>query len=244
MRYPHTPSDTAVSHSAAPRLSVSQSLNAYLHSIPGTTTWLFTLFVSSLTLRTTSLRLRENLLRQQSTNLHNMGHHPVNVLFVSAFWVQSARTAVWILPFLLVVAPVERWLGTFRWFIVASFGHVLATLVTTYGVWVVTKNGTIHKTLTRVTDVGPSYAWWATAGILVYLLPRRWRYLWLLMIFGYLGFKTVSGPLTFDDLGHVSATLIGLACYPLTKSQIAKRGQNYAFVIPWRIHERRRPNTA
>jgi hypothetical protein len=55
-------------------------------------------------------------------------------------------------------------------------------------------------------------------GVLAYHVPRRWRSIYLvvaLVVFG--AFLAVKHDYT--NLGHFTALLIGLACYPLTRSR-------------------------
>ena len=56
-----------------------------VHANPGTFVYLFTLVVTSAVVSAAGQRLSEPLLRTQSTNLSNLRHHPLHVLFTSAF---------------------------------------------------------------------------------------------------------------------------------------------------------------
>jgi hypothetical protein len=54
--------------------------------------------------------------------------------------------------------------------------------------------------------------------VLTYHIPRRWRWLYLaaaLVVFGV----SLAVKRDFTQLGHLSALLIGLGCYPLTRSR-------------------------
>ncbi len=65
--------------------------------------------------------------------------------------------------------------------------------------------------------------WWpyfvvGTIGVLTYQIPPRWRWLYLvaaLVVFGI----SLAVKHDYTQLGHFSALLIGLACYPLTRSR-------------------------
>ncbi|MBV8690604.1 MAG: hypothetical protein JOY57_03010, partial [Actinobacteria bacterium] len=81
------------------RARIGTAVSAYLHSAPGTVTYLAILAVTTLALRTSSSGVGAVLLRDQSTNLANMVHHPVSVLVSSAFWIQSGNLLTWLLPF-------------------------------------------------------------------------------------------------------------------------------------------------
>src|SRR5712691_9099087 len=153
---------------------LSRQLSLYLHSAPGTVLYLFALFVTSLVLRTAHHHTAAALLRQTSTNLTNMQHRPTQVLLARAFVVDNARAVPLIVPFALIQAPAERWLGTARWALAALLGHVGAPLVTFGAIWWVTDGGRTHPRLPHATDVGFSYGLVAVAALLAYRLPRRW----------------------------------------------------------------------
>src|SRR5438477_5733859 len=98
---------------------------------PATFVYLFTLIVTSAIIRGAGRRIADSLLRTQSTNLSNLRHDPVHVLFTSAFWLNDGfRPLLLILPFALVLAPVERWIGSARAILVFALGHVGATIIT------------------------------------------------------------------------------------------------------------------
>ena len=102
-------------------------VGAYVRCSPATFIYAGVIFVTTWVAAGLSSVQRNALLRSQSTNLHNLRAHPVDVLFRSAFW---SGTTVY-LPFLIllvvVLAPAEEWLGTFRLILVFWLGHVGAT---------------------------------------------------------------------------------------------------------------------
>ncbi len=58
-------------------------------------------------------------------------------------------------------------------------------------------------------------------GVLTYHIPPRWRWLYLaaaLVVFGV----SLAVKRDFTQLGHFSALLLGLACYPLTRIRAAR----------------------
>jgi len=205
-------------------------VSRYLHSAPGTVTYLAILAVTTLTLHTSSGRVGTVLLRQQSTNLANMVHHPVSVLISSAFWIQSGNLLTWLAPFALVLAPAERWLGTWRWLAVFVAGHVGATLITLAGIWSVTHGGVTQLTLVHDIDVGISYGFYAVAAVLLYRLPVRWRLVLATALLARLSYAAVGGGYT--ELGHVCAALIGLACWPIVHRRLV-RVRAQAEASPW-----------
>src|SRR4051794_8670389 len=65
---------------------VAWAAKMYCLTAPGTTTYLFTLLVTTVALRTASPGVAHRLLVEQSTNLRNLREYPLQVLFTSAFW--------------------------------------------------------------------------------------------------------------------------------------------------------------
>jgi Rhomboid-like protein len=212
-----------VSSSRWPRLepvhararSVWEIASAYVRSAPGTYAYLFVLLITAWVLQTSSPRIAERLLLERSTNLHHLGTDPVRVLVASAFWVSAAwQVLPWAALFTIVLAPVERWLGTLRWAVVFALGHVGATLLTAAGLWAAIRADAVDATVARSADVGVSYGFLAVAAILVYRLPRRLRLPYVAVLGGYLVIALFARG-TFTDAGHLLAVLIGFACYPL-----------------------------
>jgi hypothetical protein len=67
-------------------------------------------------------------------------------------------------------------------------------------------------------DIGVSYFVVGIVGVLTYHVPPRWRWRYViatLVVFG--AFLAVKRD--FTNLGHFCALLIGLTCYPLTRSR-------------------------
>jgi len=120
-----------------------------------------------------------------------------------------------------VLAPVERWIGTYRWLATFAAGHVGATLATTVGIWLQVRQGAGQGLIYPV-DVGASYGVAAAAGVLAYRLPGRWRWPWLAFLAVYFG-APVVGSGTFTDWGHLVACGIGLGMGPLVRPDRADR---------------------
>jgi hypothetical protein len=212
---------------------VEPYFGSYVRASPATFIYAGIIFVTTWVAAGLTAPERDALFRTQSTNLHNLRTHPVDVLFRSAFW--SGSTAF--LPFLLllavVLAPAEEWLGTFRLILAFALGHVGATLLTAvaidHHVFAEAEPG-----IARTIDVGVSYGAFCVAGILTYRFPKRWRLPYagaLLLVFSLFAF--VIGK-TFTDFGHFVSVLIGFAAYPFTWAHTVVERARLPLYRPWR----------
>ncbi|MFJ7944443.1 rhomboid-like protein [Streptomyces sp. NPDC096354] len=193
-----------------------RAVGAWIRSAPGTYIWLTILFATTFVVHQMSPDFEEDFLRQRSTNIHELVRDPVRVLISSAFWIEGGHWLTYAFLFTVFHAPAERWLGTLRWFAVAALAHVLATLVSE-GVlaWAV-RHGQAPVSAVNTLDVGVSYALAGVVAVLTYHVPRPWRPVYLFAVLVVYGVPLITGR-TFTDLGHFTAALIGLACYPLTR---------------------------
>jgi drug/metabolite transporter (DMT)-like permease len=67
-------------------------------------------------------------------------------------------------------------------------------------------------------DIGVSYFVVGIVGVLTYRIARPWR--WVYLGTALVGFGAVLAVKhDFTNVGHVCALLIGLACFPLTRSR-------------------------
>jgi hypothetical protein len=198
-------------------------LKLYALSAPGTVAYFLSLLVTTVVLRSSSPGVAHRLLVEQSTNLHNLHAYPLQVLFTSAFWLDSGQLWPVLLPFVVFLAPLERWLGTARWAGVFALGHVGATLVTAVMLWFDTDYGRSNPELLRAVDVGISYGCYAVAGALTYRLPRRWRPWYAGALVAFFVARLLLSQ-TFTDVGHVNALLIGFGCYLLVRRHMPAPG--------------------
>ena len=187
----------------------------YLASAPGTHILLLIVAVTTLVLRGVDAPTTTRILRHQSTNLFQMSRDAPRVLVLSAFLLDNGRLLTEAFIFTLVLAPVERWIGTYRWIATFAAGHVGATLATTVGIWLEVRQGA-GTGLVYPVDVGVSYGVAALAGVLAYRLRPPWRYAWLAFLAVDVG-RGVVATGTFTDWGHLVALGIGLAMGPLVR---------------------------
>ncbi|MEU6406356.1 rhomboid-like protein [Streptomyces sp. NPDC046985] len=191
---------------------------AYVRSAPGTYVWLLVLFLTTVALHRMSTQFEQVFLRERSTNLHELAHSPLRVLFASAMWIPSGRWLPYAALFTVFHAPAERWLGTLRWLVVCVAAHVLATLISEgallWAIW----SGLAPESAADSLDVGVSYALAGVIGVLTYRIPGGWRYGYLAVVLVLSGARLLTER-TFTDLGHFTAVLIGLGCYPLVRGR-------------------------
>jgi hypothetical protein len=186
----------------------------YVRGAPGTYLWLLVLFVTTVALHHMSPDFEEDFLRQRSTNIHELSDNPVRVLFASAMWIPSGRWLPYAVLYTVLHAQAERWLGTLRWLLVCVAAHVLATLISEGALLWGIQRGMVPPSAVNTLDVGVSYALAGVAGVLTYRIARPWRYPYAAAVLAVFGVPLLAGR-TFTDLGHFTAVLIGLACFPL-----------------------------
>lgn len=195
-------------------------------SAPFTYVFLFVLLITTWVFNTSSPSVARTLLLERSTNLHQLGHDPVRVLVTSAFWLSGSPELLgWLVLFTLVLAPVERWIGSARTAFVFALGHAGATLLTAAGLWLAIHYQVVGTYVRHEIDVGVSYGFFAVAAVPAFGLSGRWRALYLAILISYLGIMA-SVSRGFTDFGHLTAFAIGLVVAPLV---IAGRGRPSLF---------------
>ncbi|MHA6763482.1 rhomboid-like protein [Streptacidiphilus sp. PAMC 29251] len=190
----------------------------YVRSAPGTFLWLLALAVTTHLLNRISPEFRDEFLRQRSTNLHELGTRPIRVLIGSAFWLDGGGWPAYFLLYNLFHVPAERWLGTWRWLGVLAFAHVGATYISEGVLYWAIRHGNAPASAVNTLDVGVSYALAGIQAVLVYRLAAPWRWFYLAVLLLWYGSALVHGR-TFTDVGHFTAALLGLACYPLVRGR-------------------------
>ncbi|MFF3964983.1 rhomboid-like protein [Streptomyces griseorubiginosus] len=188
----------------------------YVRRAPGTYVWLTVLFVTTVALHHMSPTFEEQFLRQRSTNIHELSSNPVRVLVASAMWIDSGHWLPCVVLFSVFHAQAERWLGTARWLAVCAAAHVLATLISEGALLWGIRHGMAPESAVNTLDVGVSYALAGVVAVLVYRIPRPWRYVYGFVVLVVYAVPLVTGR-TFTDLGHFTSALIGFGCYPLVR---------------------------
>lgn len=195
----------------------ARALWATVRGAPGTLSYLISLLVTQLTLTTVDEHIGHRLLLSESTNLFNMRRAPVQVLIGSAFWIDETPlvTALALVGVVIVLAPLERWLGVPRWLAAIAGGHLGATLLTLVATTSMLRHGLLEPSVAHSSDVGVSYILLTALGLLVYRLTgRTTRFMVAALGVAVLG-TVLGADHRIVDLGHLLSFLIGLALYPL-----------------------------
>ncbi|MEV1047946.1 rhomboid-like protein [Streptomyces sp. NPDC049916] len=198
------------------------AVRRWVVTAPGTYLWLGVLFATTVVARQMSPGFEEEFLRDRSTNLHELSRNPVRVLISSALWIDGGRWLPYAVLFTLFHATAEHWLGTRRWLAVTALAHVLATLVSEGALAWAIRYGHAPPSAADTLDVGVSYGLAGVIAVLTYRVPRLWRYAYAFAVLVVYGVPLLGDGRTFTDLGHFTAVLIGLACYPLTRRRTAR----------------------
>ncbi|MEV7597172.1 rhomboid-like protein [Kitasatospora sp. NPDC089797] len=190
----------------------------YVRCAPGTYIWLAILLATTQVIRHVDPATADRILQRRSTNLHHLQVSPVRVLATSALWIAGGGWLGYFALYNIFHVPAERWLGTLRWLSVAVLAHVGATYLSE-GVlgWAIHRGLAAPKAVYTL-DYGVSYALAGVVAVLTYLIVRPWRYLYAAGVLAVyvLG---VQQSRDYTSIGHLSAALIGFACYPITRER-------------------------
>ncbi|WP_208637353.1 rhomboid-like protein [Amycolatopsis echigonensis] len=184
-------------------------------STPFTFGYLVLLLGTSLLIRFGSSKLTGKLLAVSSTDAHNMARHPLTALLTSAFWIADGGWLPYAVIFAIAVAPFERRFGGLRTALVFFSGHVLATIATELPVMALIHSDVLPHSAGRWLDIGVSYGFLTTAGVLVALLSGRARIagivaLELFVISVYVTDDPASLASVVTAVGHACAAHFGL----------------------------------
>jgi len=210
---------TVVSVSVSMRVrQMFGALYAYVRSAPGTFVWLAILLVTTLIIRSVPADTAQDILERRSTNLHYLSVSPVRVLVSSALWIGGSGWFGYLVLYNIFHVPAERWLGTRRWLGVVVIAHGGATFLSEGVLYWAIHHGYAPHSAVHTLDYGVSYALAGVEGVLTYLIARPWRFLYVgaLLLYYIVG---VLQARDFTSVGHLSAALIGLACYPIARGR-------------------------
>ncbi len=199
------------------------AISRYVRRAPGTHIYLLILLVTTAAVQSLHPVVATELLRQLSTNLTQMGRSAGRVLLLSAFLLDRQSWLEQLILFTAVYVPLERWVGTWRWLLIVGVSHIVATLVTTVGIWADVRSHRGGLLLAGTIDVGVSYGFFGGLGFLVWIF-RRW---WLRVAFaaatcGFLAVGLIRDS-TYTDAGHAAAFAIGCSLYLVLGPAVTSR---------------------
>jgi hypothetical protein len=189
----------------------------YVRDAPGTYLWLAALLVTTLALRRLPADRVRDLLARNSTNLTRLRAAPLRVLVTSSFFVVGSSWWFYAAVYSLFHAPVEHWLGTWRWLAAVAIAHVGATLLSQGWVAAGIRRGRLPAELRDADDYGVSYALAGSAALLTFAIDTPWRYGYLAGVLLYYGVGYARNR-DSTGLGHLAAALLGLSCFWLGPS--------------------------
>ncbi|MFI0262985.1 rhomboid-like protein [Streptomyces sp. NPDC017056] len=196
--------------------ALPRAIRSYVCRAPGTFIWLAILFGTSVIMHQLAPDTLEDVLQRRSTNIHNLLLSPGRVLLTSALWLDGGGWPLYFVAFNVFHVPAERWLGTRRWLAVLGVAHIGATYLSEGILALAIHTGAASHSAVNTLDVGVSYALAGVVAVLTYRIPwRPVRYMYAAAVLAFYAVP-LFGSLTFTDIGHFTAALLGLACYPLT----------------------------
>lgn len=156
-------------------------------------------------------RVQSEVIRQASTNLHNLGQGRLHTLIGSIFVNEAGPMYIW-LPGVMSVLALGELLWHRRRLVVAfAVGHLGATLVVAVALAAAVATGLLSRSISDAADVGMSYGAVGVLGTFTAAIPARWRPTW---IGWWLSVAVASVALSgsdFTNVGHAIALTLGMA---------------------------------
>ena len=156
-------------------------------------------------------RVQSEVIRQASTNLHNLGQGRLHTLIGSIFVNEAGPLYIW-LPGLVAVLALGELLWHSRRLVVAfAVGHLGATLIVAVALAAAVASGLLSHSITDAADVGMSYGAVGVLGTFTAAIPARWRSTW---VGWWLSVAVASIALSrgdFTNAGHAIALILGMA---------------------------------
>lgn len=154
--------------------------------------------------------VHDEVIQQESTNLHNLSDGRLETLVGSAFVTDGSPIYMWLPGLVALLALAELMWRGHRLVVAFAIGHVGATLLVAAGLATALAVGVLSSKIANVTDVGVSYGAIAVFGTLTAAIPRSrraaWAGWWLGVAFGS---AALSGW-DFTACGHATALILGM----------------------------------
>ncbi len=155
-------------------------------------------------------RANSEVVRQVSTNLHNLGEGRIGTLIGSAFVTVDGPIYVWLPGLVAMLALGELVWRSGRLAVAFAVGHVGATLIVAAGLAGALAAGLLSRSIVDVADVGMSYGAVGVLGTITAAIPHRWRKAWIgWWLAVAAGAAVVSGGY-FTNAGHGVALVLGM----------------------------------
>lgn len=167
-------------------------------------------------------RIQDKVIRQTSTNLHNLEHGRIETLIGSALVNEAGPIYIW-LPGVMALLALGELLWESRKLILAFVvGHVGATLIVAAGLAAAIAGGLLSGSVADAADVGMSYGAVAVLGTFTAAIPRPWRAAWAgWWLTGAIASTVLSGG-EFTNAGHLVALVLGMVV-----------GSRFSVVVEW-----------
>jgi hypothetical protein len=194
----------------------------FVSGAPLTYGWLLVLTITTVVQHELPGRQLHSVLLHRSTNIHELGSDPLDVLFSSLLWIDGRSLEPYLLLFTLFLAPAEHWLGHLRWLTVGLTAHILATYISEGILYFAIEEHDASERLVHARDIGVSYFLVGLMAVLTYHIARPWRWGYigvLFIIFGFPLFTMDHHELNFTAIGHFASVLIGLCFYPMAQER-------------------------
>jgi hypothetical protein len=188
-----------------------RTLLSHLGRIKVTVVYAVALAVTAELLLRLSPRAQHDLIRDTSTNLHNLGEGRLTTLIGSAFVNEAGPLYFW-LPGLVALLAAGELLWQSRRLVTAFvIGHIGATLIVAGALAGGLAAGLLSRSVADAADVGMSYGAVGVLGSLTAAIPRPWRGVWAGWWLAVAVTSIVLGGLDFTNAGHGVALLLGMA---------------------------------
>ncbi|MET4046493.1 MULTISPECIES: rhomboid-like protein [unclassified Rhodococcus (in: high G+C Gram-positive bacteria)] len=203
-------------------------VSAPLFRLRVTITYLALAIASSIFLSQLRPHAQWHVLREASTNLHNLSDGHIATLVASVFLTDGEVNWLWLASVVALFAVAEWVSGSKRFLWTFLLGHIGATALVAIGLFVGIHANWLADSLAMAIDVGVSYAAAAVAGSLIRYLYRSWRIAWAVGWTALVAVAAISDP-TFTAFGHIAALAIGftLGAYYIRADSIAKDANTF-----------------
>lgn len=178
-------------------------------SAPLTFAYAVVLLVTTVALRHSSTATTQQWLGASTTDVAHLSVNPGTVLVLSTLWLPGGLWVPYAIVLVMVVAPLERRIGSARTALVFLSGHVLATLSTELPIAAAIGVGWLAPAAAHRMDVGVSYGTLALVAAFAGALPRP-AGLGLLGLAILLVTAGSSPMLGMSTYGHLVSMAIGV----------------------------------